>query len=177
MAGSFQVVSRPLCVADVAWRLLACRGLCKCTRRRSPLSVFLLWLWLLPAPALTADAYPEFDAVYDARVGGITVARAGFSLRRLENGEYLYQRSMQSTGLAALFGGRQSLASSRWNFVDGRIQALEFRSRSLWRFQLDQCRTGCRYGGIERRRILWECPDIRSERRLQFERPRSGDHA
>ena len=90
--------------------------------------VLLLPAFLSPASATDSQPYPEFSAVYDARVNGIPMAEASFSLRKLENGDYLYQRKSTSVGVASLFGNKVSTASSRWRFTNNRIQVLEYRS-------------------------------------------------
>ena len=92
------------------------------------LVVLLLPAFLSPASATDSQPYPEFSAVYDARVNGIPMAEASFSLRKLENGDYLYQRKSTSVGVASLFGNKVSTASSRWRFTNNRIQVLEYRS-------------------------------------------------
>jgi hypothetical protein len=92
------------------------------------LVVLLLPAFLSPASATDSQPYPEFSAIYDARVNGIPMAEASFSLRKLENGDYLYQRKSTSVGVASLFGNKVSTASSRWRFTNNRIQVLEYRS-------------------------------------------------
>jgi hypothetical protein len=92
------------------------------------LVVPLLLAFLSPASATDSQPYPEFTAVYDARVDGFLVAEASFSLHRLDNGDYVYQRKITSVGVASLFGRKVSTATSRWRFTNNWIQVLEFQS-------------------------------------------------
>ena len=84
--------------------------------------------FLSPAAATDSQPYPEFTAVYDARVNGIPMAEVSFSLHKLDNGEYIYQRKLTSVGVASLFGKKVSTATSRWRFSNNRIQVLEYQS-------------------------------------------------
>ena len=88
----------------------------------------LILAFLLPAAAADSQPYPEFTAVYDARINGFRVAEASFSLHKLDNGDYVYQRKLTSVGVASLFGKRVSIATSRWRFTNNWIQVLEFQS-------------------------------------------------
>ena len=90
--------------------------------------VLLMLVFLSPASATDSQPYPEFTAVYDARVNGIPMAEVSFSLHKLDNGDYVYQRKSTSVGIASLFGNRVSTASSRWRFINNRIQVLEYQS-------------------------------------------------
>ena len=92
------------------------------------LVVPLVLVSLSPASAADSQPYPEFTAVYDARINGIPMAEASFSLHRLDNGDYVYQRKSTSVGIASLFGKRASTATSRWRFTNNWIQVLEFQS-------------------------------------------------
>lgn len=83
----------------------------------------------LYAQADTEAPYPEFVADYIVRVNGIKVGEATFSLKRTGADEYLYQQQSKSTGVAALLSKDMSSQSSRWRYVKGEIQALEFRSK------------------------------------------------
>ena len=91
-------------------------------------SALLMLIFLSPASATDSQPYPEFTAVYDARVNGIPMAEASFSLHKLDNGDYVYQRKSTSVGIASLFGKRVSTATSRWRFTNNRIQVLEYQS-------------------------------------------------
>ena len=93
-----------------------------------PLVVSLMLAFLSPAMATDSQPYPEFTAVYDARVNGIPVAEASYSLHRRDNGDYVYRREMTSVGVASWFGRTVSIATSRWRFTDNWIQVLEFQS-------------------------------------------------
>jgi len=84
--------------------------------------------FLSPASATDSQPYPEFTAVYDARINGVSMAEASFSLLRLDNGDYVYQRKIASVGVASLFGKKVATATSRWRFTDNWIQVLEFQS-------------------------------------------------
>jgi hypothetical protein len=88
----------------------------------------MMLAYLSPASATDSQPYPEFTAVYDARINGIPMGEASFSLQRLDNGDYVYQRKMTSVGIASLFGKKVSSATSRWRFADNGIQVLEFQS-------------------------------------------------
>ena len=90
--------------------------------------VLLMLVFLSPASATDSQPYPEFTAVYDARINGIPMAEASFSLNRLDNGDYVYQRKLTSVGVASLFGKKVSTATSRWRFTNNRIQVLEYQS-------------------------------------------------
>jgi len=92
------------------------------------LIVPMMLAYLSPASATEGQSYPEFTAVYDAHISGIRMGEASFSLRRLDNGDYVYQRKSTSVGFASLFGKRVSSATSRWRFTDNGIQVLEFQS-------------------------------------------------
>ena len=50
--------------------------------------------FLSPAAATDSQPYPEFTAVYDARINGFLVAEARFSLHKLDSGDYLYQKKL-----------------------------------------------------------------------------------
>jgi len=88
----------------------------------------LMLAFLSPATATDSQPYPEFTAVYDARINGIPVAEASFSLHQLDNGDYVYQRKLTSVGVASLFGKKVSTATSRWRFTNNWIQVLEYQS-------------------------------------------------
>jgi hypothetical protein len=92
------------------------------------LGVSLMLAFLSPASATDNQPYPEFTAVYDARINGSLVAEASFSLHKLDNGDYVYQRKLTSVGVASLFGKKVSTATSRWRFINNWIQVLEFQS-------------------------------------------------
>jgi len=88
----------------------------------------LVLAFMSPAAATDSQPYPEFTAVYDARKNGMRIAEASFSLRRLGNGDYVYQRKLTSVGFASLFGKKVSTATSRWRFTNDWIQVLEYQS-------------------------------------------------
>ena len=88
----------------------------------------LLLVFLSSVSASDSRPYPEFTAVYDARLNGIRMAEASFSLHRLDNGDYVYQRTSKSVGIASLLGKKVLTETSRWRFTDNWIQVLEFRS-------------------------------------------------
>ena len=88
----------------------------------------LLLVFLSSASATDSQPYPEFTAVYDGRLNGVPMAEASISLRRLDNGDYVYRRKSESIGIASLFGKKVSTEISRWRFTDNWIQVLEFRS-------------------------------------------------
>jgi hypothetical protein len=92
------------------------------------LGVPLMLVFLSPASATDSQPYPEFTAVYDARINGIPMAEASFSLHKRGNGDYVYQRKLTSVGVASLFGKKFSTATSRWRFTNNWIQVLEFQS-------------------------------------------------
>ena len=92
------------------------------------LVVPLMLVFLSPASATDSHPYPEFTAVYDARINGIPMAEVSFSLHKLDNGDYVYQRKLASVGVASLFGKEVSTATSRWRFTNNWIQVLEFQS-------------------------------------------------
>ena len=98
------------------------------TNRLRLSAVLLTLLFLSPAAATDSQPYPEFTAVYDARMNGIRIGEANFSLHKLGNGDYLYQRKSTSVGLGSLFGKKVSTATSRWRFINNRIQVLEYQS-------------------------------------------------
>ena len=88
----------------------------------------LMLAFLSPAAATDSQPYPEFTAVYDARINGFTVAEASFSLHELDNGDFVYQQKSTSVGIVSIFGTKISTATSRWRFTSNRIQALEYQS-------------------------------------------------
>ena len=92
------------------------------------LCVPLMLVFLSSASVADSQPYPEFTAVYDARVNGFRMAEVSFSLHKLDNGDYVYQRKMTSVGVASLFGKKISTATSRWRFTDNWIQVLEYQS-------------------------------------------------
>ena len=93
------------------------------------LSVMLLLLSLLSSvQASELQPYPEFTAVFDAKISGISMGEVSFSLRKLDNGEYLYQRKATSVGIASLLGQRESTAKSRWRYGADGIKVMEFKS-------------------------------------------------
>jgi hypothetical protein len=92
------------------------------------LAVPLMLVFLSPASATDSQPYPEFTAVYDARINGIPIAETSFSLRKLDNGDYVYERKSTSVGVASLFGKKVSTATSRWRFTNNWIQVLEYQS-------------------------------------------------
>ena len=92
------------------------------------LGVSFMLAFLSPASATDSQPYPEFTAVYDARINGFTMAEASFSLHQLDNGDYVYQRKSTSVGVASLFGKKVSTATSRWRFTNNWIQVLEYQS-------------------------------------------------
>jgi hypothetical protein len=92
------------------------------------LIVPLILAFLSPASATDSQPYPEFNAIYDARVNGIPIAEASFSLHKLDNGDFVYQQKSTSVGIASLFGEKVSTATSRWRFTNNRIQVLEYQS-------------------------------------------------
>ncbi|VAW76784.1 hypothetical protein MNBD_GAMMA15-63 [hydrothermal vent metagenome] len=106
-------------------------------RHRQWANYFSLCLAIFTALLLTSftaragaeEPYPEFVADYIVRINGIKVGEATFSLERTDNNEYLYRQRSKSTGVAALLGSDTSSQTSRWRYVDGEIQALEFRSK------------------------------------------------
>ena len=81
------------------------------------------------ASAGAEELYPEFVAHYIVRANGIKVGKATFSLQREGADEYIYRQHSESTGIGALLGADTSTQSSRWRYVDGEIQPLEFRSQ------------------------------------------------
>lgn len=89
----------------------------------------ILALTSLAVQAGAEEPYPEFVADYLVRVNGVKVGKATFSLKRKGADEYLYQQSSKSIGVGSLLGTDTSTQSSRWRYVDGEIQALEFRSK------------------------------------------------
>jgi len=96
------------------------------------LAVALVWLATLAsqvAAAGTEEPYPEFIAEYIVRVNGIKVGEATFSLQRDGADEYIYRQHSKATGVGALLGADESTQSSRWRYVDGKIQPLEFRAQ------------------------------------------------
>lgn len=81
-----------------------------------------------PTTAGAEEPYPEFVADYIVRMNGVKVGEATFTLRREGADEYVYRQHSTSTGIAALMGADVSTQTSRWRYVNGEIQALEFRA-------------------------------------------------
>ncbi|HBE91461.1 MAG TPA: hypothetical protein DDW55_02675 [Gammaproteobacteria bacterium] len=92
------------------------------------LIVSLMLAFLSPASATDSQPYPEFNAIYDARVNGIPIAEASFSLHKLDNGDFLYRQKSTSVGIASLIDKKVSYATSRWRFTNNQIQVLEYQS-------------------------------------------------
>ncbi len=91
----------------------------------SALSAALL-LFGVAALADGADPYPEFSAGYDVRVNGVKVGYARFSLQHLQADEYLYESEAGTSGLAKWITADVARESSRWRYVDNRIQVIEY---------------------------------------------------
>jgi hypothetical protein len=91
-------------------------------------AVLLMLVYLSPASATDNQPYPEFTAVYDARINGFLVAEASFSLHKLDSGDYVYQRKLTSVGVASLFSKKVSIATSRWRFTHNWIQVQEYQT-------------------------------------------------
>ncbi len=92
----------------------------------------ILVIALLPTRPIAAGAeelFPDFVADYIVRINGIKVGEATFSLVHKDTDEYLYRQRSKSTGVATLLGSDASAQSSRWRYVDGTVQPLEFRSK------------------------------------------------
>lgn len=104
---------------------------------RSPFSRCLALLAMVCVTSLAVqtamageeEAYPDFIANYIVRINGVKVGKATFSLQRQDSGEYLYQQRSKSTGIGNLLGADESTQSSRWRYVKGEIQPLEYRSQ------------------------------------------------
>lgn len=90
--------------------------------------VLLTALVAQPTTAGAEEPFPEFVADYIVRLNGVKVGEATFSLRREGADEYLYQQRSKSTGVAALMGADISTQTSRWRYVNGEIQPMEFRA-------------------------------------------------
>ncbi len=102
---------------------------------RRPARLVLLCLLILtalmlarPGRAGAEPPYPEFVADYIVRVNGLKVGTATFSLRHVGADEYVYEQRSKSTGLASLLGADASTQMTRWRYVDGVIQPLEYRA-------------------------------------------------
>ena len=92
----------------------------------------VLVVTLLPTRPIAAGAeelFPDFVADYSVSINGIKVGEATFSLVRKDADEYLYRQRSESTGVAALLGSDTATQSSRWRYVDGTIQPIEFQSK------------------------------------------------
>jgi len=99
------------------------------TRLIALLTLLLLTSLLArPGSAGAEEPYPEFVAEYIVRVNGIKVGKATFSLRREGADEYVYEQRSKSTGIASLLGADASTQMTRWRYVDGVIQPLEYRA-------------------------------------------------
>jgi len=77
----------------------------------------------------SSDPYPAFTATYDASANGIGIGTVQVSLTHEGNHEYLYRQESESTGIAALFGNKDSTQESRWRYRNRHIQVLDYRSR------------------------------------------------
>ena len=89
----------------------------------------LILLYTTTSAAGGDDPYPEFIAYYDANANGLGIGSVEVSLTRTGADQYLYQQKMNASGLAALFGPGSSSESSRWRYLDNRIQVIEYRSQ------------------------------------------------
>ena len=91
-------------------------------------AVLLMLVFLSPVSAIDNQPYPEFTAVYDARINGFLVAEASFSLHKLDSGDYVYQRKLTSVGVVSFFSKKVSIATSRWRFINNWIQVQEYQT-------------------------------------------------
>lgn len=91
-------------------------------------AALLMWV-ALAAQAGGEDPYPEFTASYDVRINGIKVGYANFNLKHLQADEYLYHSEAGTTGMVKLLGADTSTESSRWRYVDKRVQVLEYKAQ------------------------------------------------
>ncbi len=73
--------------------------------------------------------YPEFVAYYDASANGFGVGSVTVSLTHEGGGRYLYTQQSNSSGIVAWFSSDDSIETSRWQLIDGRIQPLEYESQ------------------------------------------------
>jgi hypothetical protein len=73
--------------------------------------------------------YPEFVAYYDASANGFGVGSVTVSLTHEGGGRYLYTQESNSSGIVAWFSSDDSIETSRWQLIDGRIQPLEYESQ------------------------------------------------
>ena len=97
--------------------------------RRSLVVALLMLFTAIPAAGGGEDPYPAFLASYDVSVNGVKVGYANFSLKHLQADEYLYHSEAGTSGVAKLFGSDVATESSRWRYLDNRIQVLEYRSQ------------------------------------------------
>ncbi len=89
----------------------------------------LFWFLLAAAalPSQAAGPIEAFQARYSIHYGKLPIGESERSLARAANGDYLYTTRTRSTGLAeALIRDRIS-EQSRFRYVRGRPQALEYR--------------------------------------------------
>ena len=70
---------------------------------------------------------PTFQARYDVRINGITVADAEFSLTQKGNNEYLYQQKSHAIGIASWFKREKIRESSHWKLTDQGIQPVTYQ--------------------------------------------------
>lgn len=99
------------------------------TRLLAAGGILLVLCYTTASAAGSEDPYPEFIAYYDASANGLGIGSVEVRLTRTGADEYLYEQKMDASGLAALFGPGSSSESSRWRYLDNRIQVIEYRSQ------------------------------------------------
>ena len=92
-------------------------------------SFFILAITAICLPVAQAESLPvpTFQARYDVRINGISVANAEFSLSHKGNNEYLYEQNSQAIGFAAWFKREKIRETSHWKMTDQGIQPVSYQ--------------------------------------------------
>lgn len=89
--------------------------------------VFVLFILSLVAPALATTPPDGFVARYSLSVESMPIGETERKLERLSNGEFLYSTRSYATGVAAVLMKDRIGEQSRFRFLKGQFQPLDYR--------------------------------------------------
>lgn len=93
----------------------------------SAVTLFLALAGTTAATTVEADPYgTPFSALYRVEADGFTVGELKRSLRRVEDGIFLLQSKMYTTGIAALFKPDTVVERSTWMLEEGSVRPLRY---------------------------------------------------
>lgn len=81
----------------------------------------------IATPARAAPYDAPFSALYRVEADGFEIGELKRSLRRVDDGTYVLQTRMYTTGLAALFKPDTIVERSTWKLEEGNLLPLEYR--------------------------------------------------